>query len=218
MSVQRGFFVLDEGDAALRRSDGSKGGRPPLDAVMMFKTLILQTLYGLLDAQTEFQILDRRSFGRFLGFDDGDNTPDETTIWSFREALVRADAIQALFARFDAHLKGLGYLAMGGQIIAAPRQRMTDEERALVKDGSIPEDWAAKPAKLAQKDRDARWTLKRGRRKKGPDGKLMAEIATPMVGYKSHIGIERAKAKIGLANIAFNFKPFLYWETRPGTA
>jgi hypothetical protein len=50
-------------DAALQRSDGSKGGRPPLDAVMMFKTLILQTLYGLSDAQAEFQILDRRSFG-----------------------------------------------------------------------------------------------------------------------------------------------------------
>lgn len=32
------------------------------------------------------------------------------------------------------------------------------------------------------------------------------------------IGIERAKAKIGLANIAFNFKRFLYCESRPGTA
>ncbi|MEJ2410135.1 MAG: transposase [Novosphingobium sp.] len=225
MSVQRGFFDLDERyvalsaagdpleklsalidfeifrpalDAALQRSDGSKGGRPPLDAVMMFKTLILQTLYGLSDAQTEFQILDRRSFDRFLGLDDGDNTPDETTIWRFREALVRADAITALFARFDAHLKDLGYLAMGGQIvdasiIAAPRQRMTDEERAIVKDGCIPEGWAAKPARLAQKDRDARWTLKRGRRKKGPDGKLMAEIATPIFGYKSHIGTRTAR-------------------------
>src|SRR3546814_15819627 len=68
---------------------------------------------------------------------------------------------------------------------------MTDEERAIVKDGGIPETWAAKPARLAQKDRDVRWTLKRGRRKKGPDGKLMAEIATPMFGYKSHIGIDR---------------------------
>ena len=122
MAAQRGFFDLDERygalsaagdpleklgglidfeifrpalDAALQRSDGSRGGRPPLDAVMMFKTLILQTLYGLSDAQAEFQILDRRSFGRFLELNDGDNTPDETTIWRFREALVRADAIEA---------------------------------------------------------------------------------------------------------------------------
>lgn len=225
----------------------------------------------------------------------------------------------------------LSYLAMGGQlvdasIIAAPRQRMTDEERDIVKGGRIPEAWAAKPTRLAQKDRGARWTLKRGRRKKGPDGKLIAEIATPMFGYKSHIGIdqrhgfirtwsashaarydgreltglidrtntgsvvwadtayrsqknerailraglvskihfrrapgkplpdrhqranaarpkvrsavehvfatqkhrlglfirtigmERAKSKIGLAYIAFNFKRFLYWESRPGAA
>ncbi|GFE76932.1 hypothetical protein NTCA1_45810 [Novosphingobium sp. TCA1] len=214
MSAQRGFFDLDERyaalsaagdpleklaglidfeifrpalDAALQRSDGRRGGRPPLDAVMMFKTLILQTLYGLSDAQAEFQILERRSVGRFLGLDDGDNAPDETTIWRFREALVRADAIETLFARFDAHLKSLGYLAMGGQIvdasiISAPRQRTTDEERSIVRDGGIPKAWAAKPARLAQKDRDARWTLKRGRRKKGADGKLLAEIPRPCSG------------------------------------
>jgi hypothetical protein len=29
-------------DAALARSDRSKGGRPPMDAVMMFKVLVLQ--------------------------------------------------------------------------------------------------------------------------------------------------------------------------------
>lgn len=29
---------------ALKRSDGSKGGRPPYDAVLMFKVLVLQTL------------------------------------------------------------------------------------------------------------------------------------------------------------------------------
>lgn len=83
---------------------------------------------------------------------------------------------------------------MGGQIVdasivAAPRQRMTDEERSIVRDGGIPGTWAAKLARLAHKDRDARWTRKRGRRKKGLDGKLMAEIATPILGYKSHIGI-----------------------------
>lgn len=223
MSEQRGFFDLDDryaalskaGDpperllavvdfeifrlelnAALRRSDGAKGGRPPMDAVLMFKVLVIQALYGLSDAQAEFQIMDRRTFGRFLGLDDGDTVPDETTIWRFREALVKAGVVETLFARFDAHLKDAGYLAMGGQIIdasivAAPRQRMTEEERAIVKDGGIPEDWKANPRKLAQKDRDARWTLKRGRRKKRPDGTVMAEIATPVFGYKSHIGIDR---------------------------
>lgn len=37
-------------DASLQRSDGNRGGRSPMDAVMMFKVLILQTLYGPSDA------------------------------------------------------------------------------------------------------------------------------------------------------------------------
>ena len=190
-----------EFNAALKRSDGSKGGRPPMDPVCMFKVLVLQALYGLSDAQTEFQIMDRRTFGRFLGIDDGDRVPDETTIWRFREALVQAGAVENLFARFDAHLKKAGYLAMGGQIvdasiIAAPRQRMTDEEREIVKGGGIPKDWKAEPGKLAQKDRDARWTLKRGRRKRRPDGTMMEAIATPIFGYKSHININKTHGLI----------------------
>ncbi len=32
-------------EAALQRSDRSKGGRPPYDPVLMFKVLVLQTLY-----------------------------------------------------------------------------------------------------------------------------------------------------------------------------
>jgi len=157
---------------------------------------VLQALYGLSDAQTEFQIMDRRTFGRFLGLDDGDSVPDETTIWRFREALVQAGAVEKLFVRFDAHLKNAGYLAMGGQIvdasiIAAPRQRMTDKERGTVRGGGIPEDWKAKPRKLAQKDRDARWTVKRGRKKRKADGSAMTEIATPVFGYKNHIGTDR---------------------------
>jgi transposase, IS5 family len=36
-------------DAALERSDRAKGGRPPYDAVLMFKVLVLQALYTLAD-------------------------------------------------------------------------------------------------------------------------------------------------------------------------
>lgn len=35
----------------LKRSDGSKGGRPPYDPVLMFKILVLQALYNLSDAE-----------------------------------------------------------------------------------------------------------------------------------------------------------------------
>ena len=50
---------------ALRRSDRGKCGRPPYDPVLMFKVLVLQALYGLSDAQAEYQIRDRLSFMRF---------------------------------------------------------------------------------------------------------------------------------------------------------
>jgi hypothetical protein len=40
--------------AALGRSDGSRSGRPPYDAVLMFKVLVLQALYPLSDDQADY--------------------------------------------------------------------------------------------------------------------------------------------------------------------
>ena len=79
-----------------------------------------------------------------------------TTVWLFRERLVQVKAIDKLFARFDAALTDRGYLAIGGQIIdatvvPAPKQRDTDEEKAAIKQGKIPERWKEKPAKIRQK-------------------------------------------------------------------
>ena len=42
-------------------SDGSKGGRPPLDPVALFKILILQAQHNLSYVGTEFMIRDRLS-------------------------------------------------------------------------------------------------------------------------------------------------------------
>nr|WP_273795238.1 transposase [Brucella intermedia] len=50
---------------ALNRSDGSKGGRPAYDPVLIFKVLVLQALYNLSDDQAELQIQDRLSFTQF---------------------------------------------------------------------------------------------------------------------------------------------------------
>jgi transposase, IS5 family len=53
---------------------GPEGGRTPWCPVLMFKILVLQKYYDLSEEQTEFQILDRFSFQRFLGLDVGDMT------------------------------------------------------------------------------------------------------------------------------------------------
>lgn len=44
-------------EKALAYSDGSKGGRQPLDSVLMFKVLMIQTLNNLSDERTEYLIM-----------------------------------------------------------------------------------------------------------------------------------------------------------------
>ena len=53
------------------------GGRPPFVPLIMFKAMVLQSLYQLSDGQLQFQVTDRLSFKRFLGFTDADKAPDE---------------------------------------------------------------------------------------------------------------------------------------------
>jgi IS5 family transposase len=113
-----------------------------------------------------------------LGIEDG--IPDATTLWLFREKLAKASLIEKLFERFDRHLAAQGYMARGGQMVDAtivpvPIQRNGREENEAVKAGQTPEDWEEKPAKLRQKDRDARWTKKHGK---------------SFFGYKNHVNAD----------------------------
>ena len=128
-------------DKILKRRDRAQGGRPPSDCVLMFKVPVLQALDTLSDEQAEFQIRDRLSFLRFLGIGMCGKGPDATTIWLFREQLTEAGAMAKLLAAlFDTRLRESGYLAMSGQIIdasliAAPRQRHTEAEKAAIRTG-----------------------------------------------------------------------------------
>src|SRR6185312_15023622 len=158
-------------EAALDRADRSRGGRPPYDAVLMFRVLVLQTLYTLSDDQTEYQLRDRLSFMRFAGLALHDAVPDAKTIWLFREQLTKADTLQRAFERFDAMLRERGYLAMGGQIvdatvIEARRPRLNAEEKATVRGGGTPSGWSK--ARTRQIDREGRWTIKRCRKQPPP--------------------------------------------------
>lgn len=153
---------------------GAKG----YDVILLFKILILQSLYNLSDDATEFQILDRHSFGRFLGLHIGRKVPDATTIWRFREDLIKAGIVTELFATFDAHLRTNGFMAMKGQIVDAsivnvPKQRNSREENDRIKKGETPEDWPEN--KRRRKDVDARWTKKNGK---------------TYYGYKNHVSVD----------------------------
>ncbi len=179
-------------------SDGRKGGRPPFDPVSMFKALILQAQHNLSDAKMEFMIRDRLSWMRFLGFDLGAPTPDENTIRLFRNKLTETGTLKRVMKAFDWQLKKKGYIPMSGQIVdaslvPAPKQRNTEDEKVAVKEGkSAKEIWPDEPNKAAQKDTDARWTLKIGGKVRyRPDGSPLPMIAVPTFGYKTHISIDR---------------------------
>ena len=159
----------------------SRAGRKPMDAVLMFKTLVLSALYNLSDDQIEYQIRDRLSFMRFLGLGLEDRVPDAKTVWLYRDALAQAGQVGELFRQFDVHLARQGYIARGGQIldasiVAVPRNHNTRDENATIKKDETPEDWENKPAKRSQKDVDARWTKKHGK---------------SHYGYKNHVNVDR---------------------------
>src|SRR3979490_1262243 len=163
----------------------SSAGRKPLDAIVMFRMLVLQALHNLSDEQAEYQARDRLSFTRFLRLGLEDGIPDATTLWLFREKLAKARLIDKLFERFDQHLAAQGYLARGGQMIDAtivpvPKQRNSRDENEAVKAGRMPQAWNRTPPKLSQKDRDARWTQKHGK---------------SFFGYKNHVNAD-AKHKL----------------------
>jgi transposase, IS5 family len=169
---------LENAFAEEKTIEKSNGGRPAFDKLMLFKALLIQSLYNLSDDQLEYQILDRTSFRRFLGLKKSDKVPDSKTFWHFREQLIEKDVIMGLFKTFNEMLDAAGVFANEGKMVDAsfvevPRQRNTREENKQIKQtGKVPEEWKENPHKLAQKDIDARWTKKNN---------------TVFYGYKNHI-------------------------------
>jgi IS5 family transposase len=162
------------------------GGRPRWDAVMMFKVLLLQRLYNLSDEQAEYQLSDRSSFRRFLGLDAVSAVPDAKTIWRYREELVAEGTLEQLFAAFNQRLADQGIITRAGALVDAsfvtvPKQRNTREENQQLKEGRTPPEWKNDAPRLAQKDRQARWT------RKGPE---------TFFGYKNHVKVDRTSKLI----------------------
>lgn len=94
-------------------------GWKAFDVVLMFKIMILQSLYNLRDAAVEFQVKDRLSFMRFLHLTLADRVPDEKTIWAFQEQLKNLELTDELFMKFDTYLRSHGFTDKLGQIVDA---------------------------------------------------------------------------------------------------
>lgn len=153
-------------------------GRKPFDVILMFKILVLQSLYNVSDDSIEYQIRDRISFMRFLGLNVNDTVPDAKTIWLFREELGKLKLARKLFNNFEQILQERGFKAKKGQIIDAnivnvPVQRNSREQNNKLKNNEIPEEWNENVKR--QKDPDAKWMVKNKQRH---------------YGYKNHVSVD----------------------------
>jgi IS5 family transposase len=167
-------------EKARKHEPKSKAGRKATDVILIFKMLVLQSLYNLSDDATEQQALDRLSFQRFLGLEIGDPVPDAKTLWAFKELLKPDDLSKTLFLRFDAFLRENGFEAQQGQIVDANIvktriRRDSKEVNEQIKDGDGEnvKEWSENTRR--QKDIDARWTKKNGK---------------SYFGYKDHEGVD----------------------------
>jgi transposase, IS5 family len=170
--------------------DRSQGGRPHFNYLLMFKILILQRYYNLSDDSTEYAILDRLSFMRFLGLTISDAVPDAKTIWNFKNELAKSKLVEKLFSLLDKTLTKRGVILNKGRMVDAsivevPIQRNSRDENQQLNDGQIPEDWKEDPDKLRQKDVDAKWVTHNGKSYYGYKDHVKADENTKLItGYK----------------------------------
>src|SRR6516165_1943519 len=85
-------------------------GRPGYPVLVLFKALLLQSLYGLSDRELEEALDDRLSFRRFVGLSLEEAVPDHTVLSRFRNRLVAEGLLEKLFAELDQQLEKAGVI------------------------------------------------------------------------------------------------------------
>lgn len=146
-------------DSTGREAPQPKGGRPPYPTKAFVKLIVLQQLYGnLSDEETEYALLDRDSWQRFIGMAEARDLPDARTIRRFKNELAKAKTSTALFDDVQRQLNAAGLHAKGGQMIDAtivpsPKVHLTKDERQTLAQGKTPSHWSDK--QMTHKDTDA---------------------------------------------------------------
>jgi len=96
------------------KDDLIEGGRPHTDEIILIKLLVLQQWHGLSDYELEIQALDRASFQHFLGYPD--SIPDRSTIWRFRERLIKNHKEEAIWSELQSQIDERGLTIKRGMI------------------------------------------------------------------------------------------------------
>jgi len=111
------WYRLEKLLAHLR--DEESPGRPGYPVLVLFRALLLQSLYGLSDRELEQALADRLSFRRFAGLSLEDAVPDHTVLNRFRNRLIAEDLLDKLFAELDRQLEKAGVVLKRGTMLDA---------------------------------------------------------------------------------------------------
>lgn len=89
-------------------------GRHGYDPIILLKMLFLQASYGISDEELEYQVADRITFQRFLGFPN--TIPDYSTVWYFREELSKGETAENIWDEVKNQIKEKGIIMSKGVI------------------------------------------------------------------------------------------------------
>ena len=161
--------VLAEIVSVLDRTQTGKGGRPPIGFEIKLKMMFLQYLFNLSDEELEDQLIDRLSFQQFVGLSYNEEIPDFTTIWKFKEGLVKMGLMDSIFNAILSQMEAKGLIVRKGTmidaiIIQSANRPLSNKKR---------EELEAEPS--VQIDTEARSTAKNGKKH---------------FGYKGHVGVD----------------------------
>jgi IS5 family transposase len=143
-------------------------GHPGWPALVLFKALLLQSLYGLSVREVEEALADRLSFRRFCGLGLEETIPDHTVLNRFHTELVARGLLEDLFAELDRQLDKAGVILKRGTMLDA----------TLIEAASAPGS-----GERASRDPDAAFG---GAKKKGGF----------TFGYKAHVGVDEGSGLI----------------------
>ena len=153
----------------------SKRGRPSLPIIVALKCLVLQYLYNLSDPALEDALIDRLSFQRFLGISFDTELPDFTTIWRFRERLIKADLLDEIFTSILEQLDKRNLILRKGTLVDAT---LVQAARKKVNTKSTGE---SNDKRASQKDRDASGTQKGGKYYYGYKGHIATDEGSNII-------------------------------------
>ena len=148
--------------------DEAGPGRPGYPVLVLFRALLLQSLYGLSERELEEALGDRLSFKRFVGLSLEDATPDHTVLNRFRNQLVEQGLLEKLFGELDRQLENAGVILKRGTML----------------DATLIEAVSAPPKEdRPSNDPDARFTKRQGK-------------SGSTFGYKAHVGVDEGSGLI----------------------